>query len=351
VPPLSYRRRGLMLARSRRARGPAATERQVRDLQTDLRCLGYLKNGIDGVFGAGTERAVKALQHDLLANDGRSSGNDGPAPVRMLDFNRGRVVAVTGEVDQALVECISDLLDDPAVPALPRADDPVEENRRIAGRIAALPRQDVPVPFLMAILRQESGLKHFNEPRGADEDRYIVVGLDCNATQKHIVTSRGYGAGQYTLFHHPPRPEEVTEFMADVGKNVQKAVRVLRDKLDHFVAGPTSGTRADDRIAEHGTEPLRLCKYDPADPRYLTDCRQCVRDARKQDIRPGVTRLHPGSGHTYIPTANYRTAAYQGVPVRMDLGCDWPYAVRRYNGAGIDSYHYQARVLLHLADL
>jgi hypothetical protein len=26
----------------------------------------------------------------------------------------------------------------------------------------------------------------------------------------------------------------------------------------------------------------------------------------------------------------------------------WPYAVRRYNGAGVNSYHYQAQVLLRV---
>jgi hypothetical protein len=37
------------------------------------------------------------------------------------------------------------------------------------------------------------------------------------------------------------------------------------------------------------------------------------------------------------------------VPVRKNIGCDWPYAIRRYNGAGINSYHYQAKVLKNLS--
>ena len=37
-----------------------------------------------------------------------------------------------------------------------------------------------------------------------------------------------------------------------------------------------------------------------------------------------------------------------GVPNRATLGCDWPYAVRRYNGSGVDSYHYQFQVLKRL---
>ena len=36
------------------------------------------------------------------------------------------------------------------------------------------------------------------------------------------------------------------------------------------------------------------------------------------------------------------------VPARATLGCDWPYAVRRYNGGGVNSYHYQYEVLQRL---
>ena len=79
----------------------------------------------------------------------------------------------------------------------------------------------------MGILQQESGLKHYHEPRGADEDTFINVGLDINAGKKYIITSRGYGAGQYTLFHHPPRREEIKDFMLDVEKNLQKAMQVV----------------------------------------------------------------------------------------------------------------------------
>jgi hypothetical protein len=44
----------------------------------------------------------------------------------------------------------------------------------------------------------------------------------------------------------------------------------------------------------------------------------------------------------------YPTADYSGVPDRAEFLCDWPYAVRRYNGSGVDSYHYQTHVLLNL---
>jgi len=344
MPSLSYKEKGLILKRS----GSGITDRQIRDLQRDLRQLGYLKSGIDGVFATGTEQAVKALQHDLLHNDGRSRKDDGSAPVSVLDFNRGRVVQVTGEVDENLAGCISDMLDDPVFPTLPKAANPKEENSKIVASMKEMQISEVPIPFIMGILQQESGLRHYNEPPKNDEDTYIVIGLDTNANQKYIITSRGYGAGQYTLFHHPPRKEEIEDFMLDVEKNLRKAIWELREKFDHFVNGDTSGTRADDRIVEYGSSPLRFCKYASEDPRYLRDCKQCMINAGQQDIKEGVTPLYTNSKNAFIPTEYYKKASYDTVPVRKNVGCDWPYAARRYNGAGINSYHYQVKVLRNI---
>ncbi len=344
---LSYRQVGLTL----RAGGAAATAEQVRDLQRDLRRLGYLASGVDGSFKGGTELAVRALQYDLLSNGG--GGRDGAAPVRIRDYNRSRVAAVSGEVDQAMVECLSDLLDDPNCQKLPSSPDPVAENRRVLAQLRTLPSTDAPTPFLLAILTQESGLKHFHEPRAGEDDTFITVGLDRNAGPPHIITSRGYGAGQYTLFHHPPSPQEVTALMLDPAKNVQGAARELREKFDHFVAGPNPGARADDRIAEIGAGPLRLCKHSPDDPRFMSDCRQCLLAAGSHQIVEDRTPLYPATPQTYTSTQYYdmqRSAAfYRRVPDRAGIGCDWPYAVRRYNGSGVNSYHYQVRILQHLA--
>jgi peptidoglycan hydrolase-like protein with peptidoglycan-binding domain len=343
----SYLQRGLFLKRG----SIETTETQVRDLQRDLRQLGYLKSGIDGKFGGMTELAAKALQYDLLHNDGRSIKNDGNAPVRILDFNRGRVVGVDGIVDQGLAGCIADMVDDPQIPCLPKADNPIEENSRIVSLIKDIPSSQIPIPFLLAILNQESGLKHYNEPRGNNQDNYIVIGLDTNASEKYVITSRGYGAGQYTLFHHPPSKTEVEDFMLDVVKNIQKTIFELRYKFDHFVIGNTTGTRADDRQVEYGDGPLRLCKYSPQDSHYMKTCRECMVDAGQQNIREKVTPIYQGSNYKFNPTQYYRKASYDSVPIRKNIECDWPYAVRRYNGAGIDSYHYQARVLQNVLSL
>ncbi|MCH7667224.1 MAG: peptidoglycan-binding protein [Acidobacteria bacterium] len=341
MPRLSYRQPGLILERG----GTDATLEQVRDLQRDLRSLGYLRSGLDGKFGPGTQRAVKALQHDLLAKMDKERG----AAVDLMDYNQGRVALVNGVCNRSLANCISDMLDDPEYPDLPKAEDPRAENRLLADEIAALESDQAPVPFIAAILKQESGLRHFHEPRGDDRDTYITIGLDTNAGEKHMITSRGYGAGQYTLFHHPATAVEVADFMLDIGKNLSKAFAELREKFDRFVNGATNGTRADDRRVEIGSGPLRLCKFEPDDPRHLRDCVRCLEDAGSRDITEGVTRLHAGTQHRYVPTQYYRKSSYAGVPRREKIGCDWPYAVRRYNGSGVNSYHYQTRVLLFLS--
>ncbi len=133
MPALSYRQPGLVIAID-----SPASRQQVCDLQHDLRSLGYLRRGIDGAFGPGTRKAVMAFQYDLLKNAGK--GSDGSAPVRVVDYNRGRVSAVDGRVDQSLVAVISDVLDDAAFPKLPFSKTPAEDNRKIAVSIAALPR-------------------------------------------------------------------------------------------------------------------------------------------------------------------------------------------------------------------
>jgi hypothetical protein len=340
---IPYRRPGLLLGV-----GAPAPRDLVRALQRDLRALGYLRAGLDGRFGPGTAAAVRALQFDLLFNDGR--GRDGAAPVAMQAFNQDRVVAADGLVDERLAACIEALLDDPRVPKLPRSDTPVADNRRAVDAVRALGATDlpVPVPFLLAVLAQESRLLHFRVPNGTDPDDFIVVGLDRgDDARRDRITSRGYGIGQYTLFHHPPRADEVASVMVDPVLNVRRAVRELREKFDHFVVGVTSGSRADDRVAEIGPGPLRACRYAVADARFQRDCPTCAREAPTVTLETGMA-CFAGSVEAFRPTPAHAEKAYKAVPDRAQFGCDWPYAVRRYNGGGVDSYHYQAQVLKRL---
>lgn len=345
MPSRAYKKPGLILSRGLDAASPL----QVKELQRDLRQLGYLFRGINGDFGHVTEQAVKALQHDLLNNHGESLKNDGNAPVSLSDYNKGRVVNVDGIMDQNLANCISNMLDDDEYPKLPFAEKPAEANDKVISQLDRLKSDDVPLPFLKAIFKQESGLQHFYVPRNADEDCYIVVGMDTNAEQKHIITSRGYGLGQYTLFHHPPKKSEVKDFMLGVKGNISKAIEELKNKFDNFVNGPPGGRRADDRFADGRSQnQLLICKYNESDPNYLTDCRKCATDAGTHDIIADETPYYTGSIHTYRKT-QYHPGSYKNVPIRKNIPCDWPYAMRRYNGSGVNSYNYQARVLKHLA--
>jgi len=326
--------------------GSGARKQQITDLQRDLRKLGYLATGIDGVFGVMTGNAVRALQHDLLHNSGR--GSDGDAPVRLTDYNRGRVTSPDGLVDEKVAAAIEEMLEDERFAKVPESPDPVAANREVVRQVEEVPSGRVPMPFLAGILSQESGLRHYSEPTATNADSFVVVGLDRNAPGSPAVTSRGYGIGQYTLFHHPPSPQEMDDFVLDPRANVQKAIGELQDKFLHFVNGNTAGTRADDRRAEYGRGPLRLCKYAADDPRYMSDCRRCLAAAGTTEIRAGVTSLYPGAGRRYEPTQYHAKTEYTGVPVRAAIGCDWPYAVRRYNGSGMNSYHYQTQVLLRV---
>jgi hypothetical protein len=53
---------------------------------------------------------------------------------------------------------------------------------------------DVPIPFLLTILQQESDFMHFRVPRRNDEDTFIVVGCDHNDRQvPYRITSRAGG--------------------------------------------------------------------------------------------------------------------------------------------------------------
>jgi hypothetical protein len=324
----------------------AADPALVRALQRDLRAMGYLRRGIDGTFGEGTRAAVRALQFDLMHNAGASTGGDGPAPVPMTGFNRG-VEGITGIVDAPLADSIEAALADSRVTWLPQHNDPAAANRAALTAIAGVASAIAPAPFIAAMVLQESGGEHFAVPRRPDDtDSFVTVGLDRNGAADQV-TSRGYGLGQYTIYHHPPRPDEVAGFILDPVANVRKAFAELRDKLDHFVAGTTPGTRADDRTAEHPGLALRLCRHPLGDPAYLKDCRSCALAAGTRDIDP-ATSVYRDASQTYGEASLYPDRSYRGIPDRSGFLCDWPYAVRRYNGSGPNSYHYQAIVLRNL---
>jgi hypothetical protein len=124
--------------------------------------------------------------------------------------------------------------------------------------------------------------------------------------------SRGYGLGQFTIFHHPPHPAEVSDFIVDPVRNVVKAHTEFREKFDKFVANPPPGG-ADDRHAEHPDEPLRMCKFSPGDPRFLRDCRACAAEAPKLTIRAD-TPVMTGSATKYGDQSLYRDTRLPACP-------------------------------------
>jgi hypothetical protein len=336
VPP--YQQAGVTLGQ-----GQSNDPSLVGALQHDLRQLGYLRRGIDGNFGDGTERAIRALRYDLLHNDGK--GKDGNAPIAVTSYNRGRVAApVTAVLDEGLAACIGDMLSDPAYPALPLSTTPAADNARAIAAIAVWHSTVAPTPFVLAIVLQESTGLHFAVPHKPDQDAFVIVGFDrAPDAPPEQITSRGYGIGQYTLFHHPPSKSEIQRFIADPVGSVGLAYTTLREKIALAVRSP-------DRQTEHPQQPFRPCRYAQSDARYQTDCVACARAVRTIDIKPG-TPAYLGAPETYQPTQNHSAATYRGVPDRADFPCDWPYAVRRYNGDGPDSYHYQAEVLPRLLNL
>ncbi|WP_263359024.1 peptidoglycan-binding domain-containing protein [Acidicapsa ligni] len=332
---LSYAVPGLVL-------GPGSGfSQEVQDFQRDLRSLGYIAGPIDGQFGNGTALAVAALIYDLQNYDG--SGTDGDAPVAIKKYNQG---SLTGQADQALVTCIAAMLDDDSYPKLPASGDPAGDNLRALTAIQAMPNPGVPLPYLLAIVNQESAMRHYQVPTRGNIDNFVTIGLDRNDPNNPArITSRGHGIGQYTLFHHPPTADEVQSFILDPVKNVSKTISEMTDKFANYVLGPTASQVADDRVAEYGHAALNPCKYPQGDSRFQADCVNCLKSAPPVTITSGTTLWYEGASGTYART-QYHVGSYSNVPQRSKIGCDWPYAARRFNGSGVNSFDYQAEFLL-----
>lgn len=321
---------------------------QVQDLQRDLRSLGYVRGPIDGLYGAGTINGVKALQWDLMYKDDTALG----APVAVKRYNNGSVTQITDSVDQNLVACIGAMLDDASFTKVPSSNDPHGDNVKTLAAVKAMQNCPVPMPYLLAILQQESSQMHFQVPARGNIDNFVVIGLD-HGDQKNTfrITSRGYGIGQYTLFYHPAKPSDVTAFILDPIGNLGTTISLLQDKFKNEVLGNNAENTADDRVAEAGRGPLRTCQHPQGDPRYLNDCANCMALAAPLvQITAGQTLWYAGaaSADVYQKTI-YHIGSYSNVPDRSKIPCDWAYAVRRYNGGGPDSYSYQAEFLQKLA--
>jgi peptidoglycan hydrolase-like protein with peptidoglycan-binding domain len=340
---LPYQQPGLTLSKA-----GGAQQDMVRSLQRHLRILGYKGAGINGVYDDATERAVRSLQIDLLKTAQSAGGSSGISHYNGAGGG-ARITAITGVLDQALAGSISAMLADAQFAELPESDNPGNDNARALTAIRTHTGSAAPSPFVVAIVQQESSGRHYLVPRAGDEDAFVTIGLDRNnGTQPDEITSRGYGLGQYTLDHHPPTAGEVRDFIRDPINNVQRVYELLRKKFDRALVGPDD--HADDRKAEHPLLPLRMCRYAPSDARYMSDCVNCARAVRKVNIVAQMP-VYPGASTVYDKTQYYSSATYNGIPDRAGFLCDWPYAARRYNGSGVNSFHYQTRILRNLLAL
>ncbi len=310
--------------------GTGADPRLAMALQRDLGDLGYFAGEADGRFEAATRDAVIALQLDLLAASGVIAG-----------FNQSRVTAADGIVDDGLVDCIAALIAAPDVAKLPRAADPAAANAQARKALGLGPLGGVPSAFLQAWL-DLAGDGHFRVSDGLI--RLVLERGDAAAPQR--ITARRYGLAGYRLDHHPPTAAEVAAVIVDPIGNAGQAAAALEAAFGALpvrrrIAGAAG---SDDRDAEHPILDLRPCRYPPQDPRFLRDCRACAAAAGTVAIVGGAP-VYYRAALTYLPTASWPVADRAGVPRRADFLCDWPYAIRRAAGDGIDSYHAQAAML------
>ena len=110
--------------------------------------------------------------------------------------------------------------------------------------------------FLLAILVQESrAQKTFDEPGERSGQLHHPRSGQRNGRGLYHYLPGLWCRCEYTLFHHPPTAAEVSDFMLDVEKNVERARSELRDKFDHFVLSASAAAQADDRIAEDDKVP------------------------------------------------------------------------------------------------
>jgi hypothetical protein len=261
-----------------------------------------------------------ALQFNLLNNSGTSSAapGDGSASVAVQNYNNGAVTGQTGILDQPLTACIASMLTDSSFPKVPNSTNPIGDNQAALAAVAAIFPPQVPVPFLMQTLSQESGQLHFHAPSTSNADNFVTIGLDQNnSSAPTAITSRGHGIEQYTLFHHPPAQSEVNGVIRDPVQNAVDAIQELLRKFNSYPIGPSS--TADDRIAEAGRGPLRFCQYQPSDPKYFWDCANCCRSAETVNIVAGVTPVFAGSAHgRLVQPASLRNAPATGSARRAD---------------------------------
>lgn len=268
---------------------------EILDLQIALKLLGFMGNNYlkqcDGKWGASTDRAIQALNWAIFEYANES----------IVPYAKITELLLNTNVNWFKV---------------PFVEDPEAENKAIVELLES--KKDyiidtylVPFDFLRAILWQETNLMHY------DPDGFVFVGCDYGTFDKYKYRSRGWGMGQYTIKNHPPN-EEQQQNIVDPIKNLEFTIRHLQGKFKSYCAK------------------FRICQYKEPDNKYLRNCKTCVEESQRCDIK--------------LPEANYHTKAqitgYKNVPM-LDV-CGWGLATERYNGAGQNAQAYKYEVLCRI---
>jgi len=190
-------------------------EERVIQLQTALKRLGYYDTRIDGKFGQGTKRAVRAFQFDNF-------------------------LELTGVVEKATAEQLLALLADENRWVIPMRDEVKAPSNQMSLFVEVMTLHGIPLAFATAVAEQEGNLDHF------DSDGFVKLrcefwGQYNNADHPdYQILYRSYGMLQILDMGHPDdnytRGDEVgnitnRELKESVAKNIEAGACLLLSLL------------------------------------------------------------------------------------------------------------------------
>lgn len=274
------------------------------------------------------KRGIKSLQFELLYNPELSKINY----TGKLD----------GERTHVLREALKKMWDCSDIPRITKVDNPSEANSKIREIIENKLKSSFPKPLVLAVLEQESNLMWYRK------DGYPTIGLDYNnKVQPYVITSRGLFLSQRTVFDYPFKQEQLNQYDS-VEVDLNFVVDLLNLKYDKFIVSKDPKTNDDLRSSSFGSEDLRGCKYETSDSRYKSDCKNCVWSGDLRDYKKDRSVLGDKKQWVLKSSQYHKIKQYLQFPDYSKFPCDYLFSIRRYNGSGINSFHYLMRVLKHL---
>jgi len=280
-------------------------------------------------FNSKLSSAVKSLKWELINNRSLS--------------RFGNYSAVNDTVTNALVVTMESMVQDPEIGVVYGTKDYEGANSKVELRIKGFSSEEFPQPLMGAILYEETGLRWFRP------DGYPTIGLDFNdKSNPERITSRGFFVSQRTLFKYPVDQSRI-DSMDSLDEDLNFFSRHLENKYKKYIVSSKPSVRDDLRLESFSKSELRGCKYSPDDSKYMIDCKNCVEGLKRRDYPLGV-RLAKGSSWKLRKTRYHKRDGYKNMPDFKEFPCDYLFAIRRYNGGGINSFHYLMQVLEHLRD-